>query len=149
MKWAEKNYESNLDSDIKAFIDSWKYQGKIYRVIHAQHYIDNNNKLHYRLPKVRYHKMVTHWTTDYNFKKLQHKLSPTTKCIILEADTLNHFGFDVNKFRKSNNCENFFTEEENEIIFPMFKENIKEYHMTIAEFIDCKESICYEDKEKI
>ena len=48
------------------------------------------------------------------------------------------FAFDVNKFRKAYRCERHFTEREREIIFPMYKENIKEYRMTINEFVKLK-----------
>ena len=57
---------------------------------------------------------------------------------ILEADTQNHIAFDVNKFRKQYDCENPFTAKEREIVFPMYKECIEEYRMTVNEFIHIK-----------
>ena len=61
--------------------------------------------------------------------------------IILEADTREHLAFDVNKFREVNDVQEPYTQGENEIIFPMYKENIKEYRMTINEFVSMKEML--------
>lgn len=120
----------------KEFVDSWKYQGKIYRVLHKCPKTNKNGK--YKLPKVDYHGMITHWTDDYTFEGLTYKLSTDCEYIILEADTKEHLAFDVNKFRKVYGYENPFTEKEREIIFPMYRDNIKEYRMTISEFIRLK-----------
>ena len=136
-----KDPYADVDND---FVDSWKYQGKLYRVLHRITNVDNNGKEHSRLPRVRYHRMITHWTSDYTFSGLMYKLSPDEKYIILEADTGNHLAFDVNKFRKANNAEERYTQGEEEIIFPMYEECIKEYRMTINEFIEMKEQ---EEKE--
>lgn len=64
-----KEYPTILD---KEFIDSWRYQGKLYRIIHANHVKSNKTKIGYcyRLPKVKYHGMITHWTDDYTFDGL-------------------------------------------------------------------------------
>ena len=91
------------------------------------------------MPEIEYHGMISHWTKDYTFKGLLHKLPSKEKYIILEADTQDHIGFDVNKFRKSFNCEKPNTEIEQEIIFPMYKDCIKEYRMTINEFVEFKQ----------
>lgn len=88
------------------------------------------------MPKVEYHGMISHWTKDYTFKGFLHKLPSKQKYIILEADTQDHIGFDVNKFRKEYDCEKPNTEIEQEIIFPMYKDCIKEYRMTINEFFN-------------
>lgn len=124
----------------KKFVDSWKYQGKLYRIIHANYVKNSKTKSGYsrRLPKVQYHSMITHWTDDYTFEGIMYKLNQETKYIILEADTQNHIGFDVNKFRKTYNCEKLNTEKEREIIFPMYKECIKKYRMSVNEFIKLK-----------
>ena len=47
--------------------------------------------------------MISHWTDDYTFKGLRHKLSTEEPCIILEADTQDRIGFNVNKFRRKYN----------------------------------------------
>jgi len=134
-----KEYPSFLD---KEFVDSWKYQGKLYRVIHS-HYEPNGNSTEPRIvmPEVNYHRMITHWTSDYTFKGLlaTAKIFDDEEYIILEADTGDHLAFDVNKFRKANDVQEPYTQGENEIIFPMYKENIKEYRMTIREFIEKKQ----------
>ena len=132
-----KEYPPFLD---KEFVDSWKYQGKLYRVIHP-HYVFDDDSVEPRtvMPEVNYHGMISHWTDDYTFNGLMYKLSPDCEYIILETDTEVHLAFDVNKFRKAYNCEKPFTEKEREIIFPMYKENTKEYRMTINEFIRMKE----------
>ena len=133
-----KEYPSMLD---KEFVDSWKYQGKLYRVIHP-HYVFDDDAIepHTIMPEVNYHRMITHWTSDYTFKGLlaTAKIFNDEEYIILEADTGDHLAFDVNKFRQVNNAQEIYTQGENEIIFPMYKENIKEYRMTINEFIRMK-----------
>ena len=133
-----KEYPSFLD---KEFVDSWKYQGKIYRVIHP-HYVFSDDSIEPSviMPEVNYHRMITHWTSDYTFKGLlaTAKIFDDGEYIILEADTGDHLAFDVNKFRKANDVQEPYTQGENEIIFPMYKENIKEYRMTINEFIKMK-----------
>ena len=124
----------------KKFVDSWKYQGKLYRVIHPHYAFDNDDYMHPRIvmPDVEYHGMISHWTDDCTFKGLMYKLSPDSKYIILETDTEEHLAFDVNKFRKKYHCRKRNTEKEREIIFPMYRENTKEYRMTINEFIEIK-----------
>ena len=128
--------ESNLKNKEvinKEFVNSWKYTGKMYRVLHRIYRIEKGQN-HCTLPRVRYHRMITHWTTDYTFSKLRHKLCCDEKHIILEADTGEHIAFDINGFRKRYNCEESYTKDEREVIFPMYKECIKEYHMTLREF---------------
>lgn len=139
IEYCLEEYPDILDRN---FINSWKYKGKLFRVIHPRIIENNKTKTGHslRLPKVQYHGMISHWTDDYTFKGL-HKLNRKTKYIILEADTQNHIGFDVNKFRKKYDCEKTFTEKEREIIFPMYKECIiKEHHLTIEDFIKLKEN---------
>ncbi len=122
----------------EAFIDSWIYQGKLYRVMHGYVEYDEDEGEKYVIPEVEYHGMISHWTDDHTFEGLTHKLSRDEKYIILEADTKVRLAFDVNKFRKTYGYERPFTEKEREIIFPMYKENIKEYRMTINEFVELK-----------
>lgn len=126
----------------KPFINSWRYQGKLYRIIHANRVENNKTKSGYscKLPRVNYHGMISHWTDDYTFKGLMYKLSKKEKYIILEADTQEHLGFDVNRFRKKYDCENPYTQKEREVIFPMYKECIKEYRMSVNEFIQLKQN---------
>ena len=131
-----KNYPQMLN---QKFVNSWKYQGKLYRVMHKSLAIGKDGREIYRFRKINYHKMITHWTDDYTFKGLMHKLSDDEEYIILEADTKERFAFDVNKFRKVYKCEEPFTQDEREFIFPMYKENINEYRMTIKEFIKMKQ----------
>lgn len=135
-EYISKNYPQILNQE---FVNSWKYQGELYRVMHKCLTIGKDGREIYRFRKVNYHKMITHWTDDYTFKGLMHKLSDDEEYIILEADTKEHFAFDVNRFRKIYKCEEFYTRDEREFIFPMYKENIKEYRMTIKEFIQMKE----------
>ncbi len=141
LKQTERYQKECLDILDKKFVDSWKYQGKIYRIIHEIEVEDETEEdgYSYKLPDVEYHGMISHWTDDYTFQGLMYKLNAETPYIILEADTQDHIAFDVNKFRKQYNCENSFTAKEREIIFPMYKECIKEYHMSVSEFINMKE----------
>lgn len=130
----------NMPTELnKKFVNSWKYQGKLYRVMHKTLTIGKDGREIYRFRKINYHKMITHWTDDYAFKGLMHKLSDDEEYIILGADTKEHFAFDVNKFRQTYGYEEPFIRGEREVIFPMYKENITEYRMTIKEFIQMKE----------
>lgn len=132
-----KEHPNRLD---KKFVNSWKYQGELYRIIHPISIEDKNAEEGYscKLPDIEYHGMISHWTDDYTFQGLMYKLNSETTYIILEGDTQDHIAFDVNKFRKTYNCENPYTAKEREIIFPMYKECIKEYRMSVDEFIHTK-----------
>lgn len=70
----------------KEFVGSWKYQGKLYRVMHS-HYVFNDNSIEPRIvmPKVNYHRMITHWTDDYTFEEycFHHHTIPETILKIL------------------------------------------------------------------
>ena len=138
LKQTEQIHMTNPEALNKKFVDSWKYQGKLYRVLHASISFDENGEKKFDFPCVDYHGMISHWTDDFTFKGIQYKLSPNNEYIILETDTKEHFAFDVNKFRKKNNCRNKNTEKEREIIYPMYQENTTEYRMSINEFIKMK-----------
>ena len=77
---------------------------------------------------------------DYRFEGLMYKLSPEKESIFLEADTGKHIAFDVNGFRKEYGFENQYLAGEREIIFPMHKEFIKEYRMSVADYILLKDN---------
>lgn len=129
----------NCPEDLnKKFVNSWKYQGKLYRVMHKTITLGKGNREYYRFRKINYHGMITHWTDDYTFGGLMYKLFDDEEYIILEADTKEHFAFDVNKFREKYRSRRMNTEKEREFIFPMYKENITEYRMTIKDFIQMK-----------
>ena len=130
------NYPKGLN---KKFVNSWRYQGKLYRVMHKTLTVGKDGREIYRFRKINYHGMITHWTSDYTFKGLMHKLSDDEEYIILETDTQDHFAFDVNKFRQVYGCEERFTQGEREVIFPLYKTNTTEYRMTIKQFIHMKE----------
>ena len=138
LKHTERVYGVCPDFLDSRFVGSWKYQGKLYRVIHAILTIDEDENESVALPEVEYHGMITHWTDDYTFDALLKKISADEQCIILEADTGDHFAFNVNGFRKEYRCEERYTKKEREFIFPMCKECIKEYRMSINEFVDKK-----------
>lgn len=135
-----RNYPEMLD---EIFIDSWKYEGKLYRVLHP-HLVEDSEAedgVSLLLPEVDYHGMITHWTDDYTFSGLMYKLNAEEEYIILEADTKEHIAFDVNKFRKVYDFENPYTAKEREFIFPMYKDCIKEYRMSIKDFISLKNKV--------
>lgn len=140
IKQTEQFLKEHPDRLNKKFVNSWKHQGKLYRIIHPIIIEDETAEDGYscKLPDIEYHKMISHWTDDYTFQGLMYKLNLETPYIILEADTQEHIAFDVNKFRKTYNCENPYTAKEREIIFPMYKECIKEYRMSVSEFIHMK-----------
>ena len=140
IKQTEQFLKEHPDRLNKKFVNSWKHQGKLYRIIHPIIIEDETAEDCYscKLTDIEYHKMISHWTDDYTFQGLMYKLNLETPYIILEADTQEHIAFDVNKFRKTYNCENPYTAKEREIIFPMYKECIKEYRMSVSEFIHMK-----------
>ena len=138
LKQTERIYKIWPDYLDSRFVGSWKYQGRLYRVMHPVLHVDENENEHSALPDVEYHGMITHWTDDYTFSCLLQKVNLDCEHIILEADTSDHFAFDVNGFRKEYGCEEQYTQKEREFIFPMYKECIKEYRMTINEFIEMK-----------
>ena len=140
IKQTEQFLKEHPDRLNKKFVNSWKHQGKLYRIIHPIIIEDETAEDGYscKLPDIEYHKMISHWTDDYTFQGLMYKLNLETPYIILEADTQEHIAFDVNKFRKTYNCENPYTAKEREIIFSMYKECIKEYRMSVSEFIHMK-----------
>jgi len=139
LKQTERIYKIWPDCLDSRFVGSWKYQGRLYRVMHPVLHVDRYGNESSALPKVEYHGMITHWTDDYTFDGLLQKVNPNLEHIILEADTGEHFAFDVNGFRKEYGCEEQYTQKEREFIFPMYKECIKEYRMTIKEFIKKKQ----------
>jgi hypothetical protein len=104
-----------MDESEKEIVDSWKYQGKLYRLMHECPHSKKRGK--YILPKVIYHGMIAHWTSDYTFEWLKSEFGRDHKYIILEADTRERFAFDVNRFRENYGCRTPFTEKEREIIF--------------------------------
>lgn len=124
----------------KKFVNSWKYQGKLYRIIHPCYLYEEDNILNPKLimPKVDYHGMISHWTDDYTFSGLMYKLNYDEKYLILEVDTKEHLAFNVNKFRKKYHCRKISTEKEREFIYPMLKENTIEHYMSVKEFINVK-----------
>ena len=132
----EMKIHANPAIEKDSFIQSCLYRGKLFRVIHPCHIADDREASGYRydLPEVEYHRMISHWTDDCTFSGLMHKLNREEQYIILETDTMNHIAFDVNRFRKTYGYKECFTEKEREVIFPMYKECIKEYRMSIDEF---------------
>ena len=140
LKDTERIQELNPKALNKKFVDSWKYQGKLYRVLHPYREFENGDFPSPKIviPKVDYHGMISHWTDDYTFSGLMYKLSADEEYIILETDTKDHYAFDVNKFRKKNHCRAKNTEKEREFIYPMISKNVKEYRMTINDFIKMK-----------
>lgn len=142
LKQTERMLEEYPDALNQRFVRSWKYQGKLYRVIHESPVEDARYRDGFRmqLPKVDYHGMITHWTDDYKFEGLMYKLSSQSESIILEADTGKHIAFDVNGFRREYGFDNNYLAGEREIVFPMCKECIKEYRMSIDDFVNLKEN---------
>ena len=114
---------------------------KLYRVLHKAPVPDARYTDGFRmeLPRVDYHGMIAHWTDDYSFAGLMYKLSPESECIILEADTKDHIAFDVNGFRKKYGIENHYLAGEREIFFPMYRDCITEYKMSVNNFISLQE----------
>lgn len=104
-------------------INSWKYVGKIYRVIDC------------RKSQVEYHQLIASWTdTPEAFKQFNH-LYKKHRYSFLIADTGKDWAFDVNKYRKNTDNEHCYTEHESEIIFPMDKQYVVDlFYGTLEEF---------------
>ena len=105
------------------FMEIWKYQGVIYRVIDAP------------ISKVRYHKKIASWTKRINaFDKFNH-LYKGCKYTFLIANTKDMCGFDVNNYNDYFNQGNRYIKHEEEIIFPMDKKYIIDvFYGTLDEF---------------
>ena len=104
-------------------INSWKYVGKIYRVIDC------------RKSQVKYHQLIASWTdTPEAFKQFNH-LCKKHRYSFLIADTGKDLAFDVNKYRNNTNNRHCYTEHESEIIFPMNKQYVVDlFYGTLEEF---------------
>lgn len=104
-------------------INSWKYVGKIYRVIDC------------RKSQVEYHRLIASWTdTPEAFKQFNH-LCKKHRYSFLIADTGKDWAFDVNKYRNNTKNRHCYTEHESEIIFPMDKQYVVDlFYGTLEEF---------------
>lgn len=111
--------------DLDDFINTWKYQGIIYRVIDCH------------IDKVKYHGKIASWTDDINaFSDFNH-LSKSQEYTFLIGDTKNEWGFDVNKYRDNIDVKHIYTEHESEIIFPMKRKYvIDSFYGTYADFVE-------------
>lgn len=68
-------------------------------------------------------------------RRIFYKIKPSQKAIILFANTNSLYGIDINEFYKHFGVRNPRFEEEKEVLFPIFKENIiKEYQCTPRQF---------------
>ncbi len=104
-------------------INSWKYVGKIYRVIDC------------RKSQVEYHQLIASWTdVPEAFKQFNH-LCKKHRYSFLIADTGKDWAFDVNKYRNNTKNRHYYTEQESEIIFPMDKQYVVDlFYGTLEEF---------------
>lgn len=104
-------------------ISSWKYIGKIYRVIDC------------RKSRVKYHQLIASWTDSPEaFKQFNH-LYENRRYSFLVADTGKDWAFDVNKYRKNSDNKHCYTEHESEIIFPMDEQYVVDsFYGTLEEF---------------
>lgn len=104
-------------------ISSWKYVGKIYRVIDC------------RKSRVEYHQLIASWTNSPEaFEQFNH-LYEKHRYSFLIADTGKDWAFDVNKYRNNTNNRHCYTEHESEIIFPMDKQYVVDlFYGTLEEF---------------
>lgn len=129
-----KNNKSHFYKDLENSINTWKYTGKIYRVIDC-----NPSKL-------EYHNMIASWTSDLEvFNNFNHLNKDRKYTFIVGAARGKNWGFDVNKYRSIKNIQHKFTEHEAEIIFPMNNKYIKDiFYGTLKGFyqhIGCKKLI--------
>ena len=125
-----KNLISETNNDLMAKfnainedISSWKYVGKIFRVIDC------------RKSRVEYHQLIASWTDSPEaFKQFNH-LCKKHRYSFLIADTGKDWAFDVNKYRNNTNNRHCYTEYESEIIFPMDKQYVIDlFYGTLEEF---------------
>ena len=137
LKETEKDISGSYELSSRDVNRACAYRGKLYRILHAVLPDDGRKSGGIGLlPDVEYHGMITHWTDDVTFSDLRSSLAQNRKYIILEADTGSHIGLDVNRF-----FEYIGAEEpgKREIIFPMYRDCIKEYRMTLGKFLEMKE----------
>lgn len=66
--------------------------------------------------------MIASWSSSYDFTTGFNHIYPDVKYTIIHANTGDSVGIDANKLGKYLRCYNPYTEEENEVIFPMKKE---------------------------
>lgn len=111
----KENYRDVID-----FIDSWKYEGYIFRII--------DNK------KITYNEKIASWTKNpHSFK--EYRLLPNKKYTFLIAKTELFFGFDVNKYGNKVNISGHATQYEDEVIFPMSVQHVEvRFYGTFKEF---------------
>lgn len=111
------------------------YSGKIYRYLYSKNFIKNLNN-------IEFNGLYYSWTKNEDFIKIaKFNLNYTDGIIILEGTTNDDYGLDVVKFLKY--CNRIYDTnhniiKENEIIFPMKLEYIKqsfEYH----KFFKCED----------
>lgn len=115
---------SRLD-EIKKDIESWKYIGKIYRVVDC------------KKDQIEYHQLIASWVNNPGaFKDFNH-LCEKHRYLFLIGCTGEDWAFDVNKYREHTNNRHYYTEHESEIIFPMNKKYIIDtFYGTLKEFYE-------------
>lgn len=96
-----------------AQLSKYLYQGPIYRVLHT-------------VPdKVVYDGLICHCSYDLSTILQSNKISPIEKYTWIIANTLNDYGFDVNKYIEENKLRPNLSEFENEIIFPLQEKHVQ------------------------
>ena len=117
--------------EINKDIESWKYNGKVYRVV--------NCKKH----EVEYHELIASWVSNIKaFESFNH-LCKNSKYTFLIGNTGKDWAFNVNKYREHINNRHRYTEHESEIILPMNEKYVTDiFYGTLEEFykyIEAKE----------
>lgn len=126
-KWNEyhkiSKTEDWITQPILDFMDLWKYQGALYRVIAAP------------TSEIRYHKKIASWTKSVDVFSRFNKLNDNVNYTFVIADTFDYFGFDINKYNRNMNLVNAFNCHEEEVIFPMDKKYVKSvFYGALKEF---------------
>lgn len=143
MRLAQKERDVQKIPEYEAFASKWVYQGDIYRVIgEAYVYEDGDDEPHMEMPEIKWHGMIASWSSSYDFTTGFNHIYSDAKYTIIHANTGDSVGIDANKLGKYLGYYNPYTEEENEVIFPMVKEFVVKVYeeITPIEFKSLMES---------
>lgn len=109
--------------EIEEDIKSWKYTGRLYRVINCKE------------SRIEYHQLIASWVKNPKAFKDFNQLCKSQKYSFLIGKTGRDWAFDVNMYRKHTENRHPNTEYETEVILPMNQKYIVDlFYGTLEEF---------------